>query len=393
MKIMRLFAALIGIAAAHPAFAQKPFPKGLPEDDTFFPLAVWLQSPNNAEQYQDIGINLYIGLWKGPTDEQLDRLEQAGMPVICDQPEDLEPFRDRSIIVGWMHGDEPDNAQSKESGEGYGPPIPPETIIRHYHEMNKRDPERPVFLNLGQGVAWDDWPGRGVRANHPEDYPKYVQGCDIVSFDIYPASSRREAVAGNLWYVPRGVRRLREWTEASKPVWCCIETTQINNPEVGPTPEQVRSEVWMALIEGASGIIYFAHQFQPRFIEAGLLADEEMRRAVGALNREIQDLAPVLNSPNHEAGLIIESSNPDVPISSMVKRHAGSLYIFAVSLRDAPTQGAFRLPEFGDAKIEVLGENRSIQSQSGAWKDDFEGHEVHLYRVPERTRSAREPSR
>ena len=30
----------------------------------------------------------------------------------------------------------------------------------------------------------------------------------------------------------------------------------------------------MALIHGADGIIYFAHQFKPKFIEAGLLADE-----------------------------------------------------------------------------------------------------------------------
>ena len=51
----------------------------------------------------------------------------------------------------------------------------------------------------------------------------------------------------------------------------------------------------MALIRGARGIIYFAHQFKPKFIEAGLLADEEMAAAVGAINKQIQELAPVLN--------------------------------------------------------------------------------------------------
>ena len=56
----------------------------------------------------------------------------------------------------------------------------------------------------------------------------------------------------------------------------------------------------MALIHGARGIIYFAHQFKPKFIEAGLLADEEMARGVAALNRQIRELAPVLNSPDAE---------------------------------------------------------------------------------------------
>ena len=43
-----------------------------------------------------------------------------------------------------------------------------------------------MLLNLGQGVAFDNYIGRGVRRNHPEDYPEYVKGCDIASFDIYP---------------------------------------------------------------------------------------------------------------------------------------------------------------------------------------------------------------
>ena len=67
------------------------------------------------------------------------------------------------------------------------------------------------MLNLGQGVAWDGWYGRGVRTNHPEDYSQYVRGGDIVSFDIYPAVHDKPAVAGKLWYVARGVDRLRGW--------------------------------------------------------------------------------------------------------------------------------------------------------------------------------------
>jgi hypothetical protein len=34
-------------------------------DPTFFPLAVWLQDPGNAPKYKDIGINVYVGLWRG----------------------------------------------------------------------------------------------------------------------------------------------------------------------------------------------------------------------------------------------------------------------------------------------------------------------------------------
>ena len=72
------------------------------------------------------------------------------------------------------------------------------------------------MLNLGQGVAWDEWFGRGPRSNHPEDYPEYVKGCDIVSFDIYPVVHGSPEVRGKLEFVARGVERLVGWTRRGK---------------------------------------------------------------------------------------------------------------------------------------------------------------------------------
>src|SRR6185295_14031226 len=118
---------------------------------------------------------------------QLAALKKADMKLICHQNEFALRNLDDPTIIGWMHGDEPDNAQSLGEGKGYGPPIKAEKIIEKYEAIKKADPSRPVLLNLGQGVAWDNYVGRGVRRNHPEDYLEYVKGSDIVSFDIYPA--------------------------------------------------------------------------------------------------------------------------------------------------------------------------------------------------------------
>jgi hypothetical protein len=59
--------------------------KGPLSDPGFFPIAVWLQDPANAPRYKDMGINVYVGLWKGPTEKQLAALKQHGMRVICAQ--------------------------------------------------------------------------------------------------------------------------------------------------------------------------------------------------------------------------------------------------------------------------------------------------------------------
>ncbi|QEH32279.1 hypothetical protein OJF2_07480 [Aquisphaera giovannonii] len=360
---------------------EPPFAKGLPDRPDYFPIAVWLQDTSNAAKYRDVGINVYVALWRGPTESQLDQLDAAGIRLICGQNRAALRFKDRPTIVGWMHGDEPDNAQSLGEGKGYGPPIAPAKIIDDYHEIRRADPDRPVMLNLGQGVAWDGWYGRGTRTNHPEDYAEYAKGCDIASFDIYPACSTDAAVAGKLWYVPHGVERLRKWAGPDRPVWCCIETTRISNVNRKATPAEIRAEVWMALIRGAKGIIYFAHQFKPTFIEAGLLADRDVAREVAAINRRIRDLAPVLNSPDVPDGVKVEVIGGRADrIATLVKRQGDSAYFFAASLDEKPTEVRFRLPAGVDSSVEVLDESRTLQAPAGGWSDRFGGYQVHLYR-------------
>ena len=130
------------------------------------------------------------------------RIVTEGQLTICAQNDVGLSSENADVIVGWMHGDEPDNAQPRRDRNGYGPPILPGVIVTEYERIRQRDASRPVLLNLGQGVAFDQYIGRGVRRNHPEDYPEYIKGCDIASFDIYPAVHRNEEVAGKLEFRP-----------------------------------------------------------------------------------------------------------------------------------------------------------------------------------------------
>lgn len=351
------------------------------DSKTHFPLGVWLQDPINATRYRDAGINTFVGLWQGPTDAQLDALKQNGLLVICAQNETALRRGDTNIVA-WMHNDEPDNAQSRGARFGFGSPIAPEKVVADYQHLKAADPGRPVLLNLGQGVAWDDWYGRGRRNNHPEDYPEYLKGCDIASFDIYPANHGSKAVAGNLWYVAHGVERLRQWTGGQKPVWACIECTHIAESGRKPTPSEVRSEVWMALIHGARGLIYFVHQFKPKFIEAALLEDSEMLAAVTALNQQITALAPVLNSPTLTNIVTVTTNDSSVPVATMVKQSGGQTYLFAAAMRGQTTTAKFSFKESAtNLRVEVLGEARSFTATNGMFADQFAPWAVHLYRV------------
>lgn len=363
--------------------ASSPYarwPNGPSPDPAYFPVGVWVQDPANAARYQQIGVNVYVGLWEGPTEEQLAALAEVGMRVVCVQNEVGLGQRDDPLIMAWMHGDEPDNAQALPDGKGWGAAVPPDEIIANYQRLKAQDPTRPVWLNLGQGVANEDFKGRAAPY---EDYPRYLEGADIVSFDVYPVAGIRKADGANyLWYVAKGVDRLRQWSSPPKPVWNVIETTRISS-QYRATPGQVEAEVWMSLIHGSQGIVYFAHEWEPRFVEARLLEDEEMRQAVGAINRQIRELAPVLNSPTVAGGAEVVSSAVDTPIDIMVKQYQGDTYLFAVPMRMGAAQGRFRVAgAVGTQTAEVLGEGRTIHVVDGDFADDFAEYQVHGYRLP-----------
>ncbi|MBK8101479.1 MAG: hypothetical protein IPK26_30735 [Planctomycetes bacterium] len=248
--LLTLFGALTAACGQDPAPIRPADHNGLSTDPQFFPLAVWVQDPANGPRYRELGINTYVGLWQGPTREQLAELDRHGLKVVCAQNE-VALAHPGTTILAWLHGDEPDNAQ-EVAGGGYGPPIEPAKVIAEYERLRQAD-RRPVMLNLSQGAAWDGWWGRGVRTNHPEDYAGYLRGCDLASFDIYPVTHKKPEVHDRLEFVGHGVRRLTQWS-GGKPVFACIETTHIDNAESRPTPEQVRAEVWIAITCGARGI-------------------------------------------------------------------------------------------------------------------------------------------
>jgi hypothetical protein len=344
-----------------------------------FPIAVWLQEPSLAKRYAAAGINLYVGLWQGPTDQQLSDLKAAGMPVICEQNAiGLQHLSDPTI-VGWMQIDEPDNAQPiPGQPNSYGPCVPPSSLLDRYNAMRTADPTRPVYLGLGQGVANDDWYGRG-NGTSLDDYKTYVKGGDILSYDVYPMAGLHDV--NKLWFVAKGLDRFKGWSNGTKTMWEAIECTDIGG-EGGPTPDQVRSEIWMVLVHGATGIVYFVHQFKPTEDDNELLDNPTMLAAVTSINQELHQLSPVLLSPTVTDGATVKSSNDQAPIDILVKHHNDSIYILAAGMRNGAATGTFIVKGVPlSATADVIGEGRSIPVHDSQFTDNFTAYGTHTYRI------------
>jgi hypothetical protein len=376
-----------------PAYYRQ-WASGVSADQSYFPISVWLQSSANIAAYRAIGINMYVGLYGGPTEAQLTAQVAGSMPVICEQNNVGLSSANSGLIKAWTQVDEPDNAQN-----GTQDPLTAAEIVARCRTMKSLDSARPVFINFGCGAASDAWYGRGNRTNHPEDYAEYAKGADIVCFDIYPFNTypsaasaaawikaHDDAVAGNPWFVAAGVDKMRAAVANKKPVWAWLECTNINsNAAYKLTPANVKSEAWMAIVHGARGIGYFCHEFNADGsykMDDAPLHDDAMRLAISAINASIASLAPALNERSVTNGVAVAPSNAGIPVDSMLKRHDGSTYLFAVAMRPGACSATFTLRGFsGGGTVEVIGENRSLSAQDGAFTDSFSDYGVHVYRI------------
>lgn len=363
------------------SFGQTPGNRNLKPD--FFPIAVWAQNPTNAEAYKNIGVNMFVAV--NLNQETLDLLKKAGMLAIAHQNDFGRANLIDKTIYAWMHGDEPDNAQAKKNGEkGYDPCVDPAIIIADYEKIKKSDPSRPVYLNLGRAVAYTKWGGRGACTGNVDSYKMskngYLKACDLASFDIYPVNASEPEVKNRLEWVATGIKNLIEWSDYSKPMWCWIETSKIGEKtDRKPTPAEVKSEVWMALIHGAKGFGYFCHSFLKPMDTAAPLHDPEMSAGLKSINAEVTSLAKVLNSDNTKGYATAVSSNNEVPVDIMTKKQGKENYIFAIAMRSGDTKASFNVKS--GKQVEVLGENRTIKISKGQFSDDFSSYGVHLYKI------------
>lgn len=366
----------------------KGWSKGISTDPTFFPIGVWLQLPSHAMELSKLGVNIYIGNNAG-TDalmaSDLATLKGLGMYALIGQDSvGLANIDDPTIIGWWMTPDEPDNAQSDGNG-GYGPPVAPSTLVTQYNAYKAKDPNRPIFLGLGQGVAYANYEGRG---SNPPAESGYVPASDIIAFDIYPynncsGDANAQVTCGQFWLNASGVDNLHQWSNRNQAVWTDIETTVIGAGTTdGPTPVQTTSEVWLSLIHSANGIIYFIDSWVPSFREDAIFETMPMVTAVTALNQQIKSLAPELNSATLPNIVAAASSNSAAPVDTMVKANGTSLYVFSAISRAGTATATFAISGMtGNGVATVVGENRTINIVSGGFSDAFAANGVHIYQI------------
>ncbi|MGQ9732210.1 MAG: hypothetical protein ACUVX8_13185 [Candidatus Zipacnadales bacterium] len=252
------------------------------------------------------------------------------------------------------------------------PRTPPERIAEQYRSKQAADPARPIYLNL---TARFFEPYRQLPL---ENYQAYCAATDIVGFDHYPIYGWGRP--DRIHEIAQVTAALRELAGEGKPVWAILEVTNggqwVREDMRAPTPEEIRAEVWMAIINGATGIGYSPHVWKPRYEQCRI--PEENQQALRQINAQITALTPVLLGNPVEG--ISSTSEGELPIDVMARQGPDAIYIFAANLLRTERTAKITVPGLqSGTRIEVLDENRTLTAAEGAFTDSFGELAVHIY--------------
>lgn len=372
------------------------FSPSLPSGPNFFPIGVWFESVlATADVTRDkaAGINTYVQL----TDD-------SDLALIRDQGLYALPSVTSPQASGYLLSDEVDmwagagaaSWTGRQQGEGqvctapkpdcgytvqeaFSAQLPGHALI--YANYGKgvtfdlKNPEAEHFVNTFQDIVSADnyWFTDPYICSHVEGGAVFAGGKDMAD-----GPCRLSAHYG--WTVDR-VRSLVR-PGGSKPVWAFVELGHpfAETDSLTATAPQIRAAVWSSVIHGARGVVYFNHSFGGTCVTQHLLRDEcgaEVRPTVTAVNQQLTSLAPVLNSPSI-SGLVSHVGSVDVS----VKAYEGHFYLLAAATENRAQTVSFKLACGAGLSASVLGEDRTVPLDHGAFTDRFaDSNSVHLYRI------------
>lgn len=340
----------------------------------FFPIYVWSPPPTMdwLTYFNGLGINTAMNNGWQPeyNGMMLDNAQALGMYSILkfDAGQVNHP-----ALLTWMADDEPDI---------YG--VPPEELEAQFDYIRSVDPNHLIVTNLSCGFYYDenfDFIPAALNGSR-EWYYQYAAVTDLLSFDFYPVTgwNRPDWV-----YIPGPATEMlfNEYANSQKPVWAIVEASDADlswtPPETrGPTPEEMRFEVWHAVIHGATGIGYFTIAFNPfRWANIDQAIEAEMTRTNGQLTA----LTEVILSMPPDLSLTVSEASGQT-CNYMVRR-SGNTYYLLVDNADMARQAATITATFDRqlGSVSVYDESRQIIPDGNSFTDSFAPLEVHIYEI------------
>ena len=329
----------------------------------FFPIGVWVAPDYAYATWQARGLNTVVGIGFD-LEGSIAEANRLGLHMIREPRPNPADDANEALLLAWAQPDEPDGIFSQ---------VPYTSIQAQYNTWKGIAPNRAVFINfvgdlnqydLVTSESGDAW------------YRKYVLGADWICADKYPVNQG----ITNFAVMGQTMEHLKLMA-GTKPIFAFIESSDIDTTDghPGPSPEQLRAEMWEVIVHGARGIWFFPEQITPTFLFDTTPANvaTEMTKQ----NVTITALASVLQGAVNPSGL---SATAAMPLDAGWRNAASGAYFIVVNVSGtAQNARSIALGGIGNAaSASVYGEARSVTISGGSISDDFAPYAVHIYVVP-----------
>ncbi|HUT60828.1 MAG TPA: hypothetical protein VNA25_23525 [Phycisphaerae bacterium] len=301
----------------------------------------------------------------------------------------IEKFKDHPALLLWQISVEEDMGIGKKKLQAEGvnewrprPNATAKDLAERYRVVKKADPKHPVLVMYsgGQMLAADRKFGWTLPT--PEKfYYETAKHADILYHDLFPVANN---TANDLKQIADATKLLVKYTRGRKHLWVAVDAgdrKRWTTKSHAPTGEEIRCELWQAIVHGAHGLGFDYTGFNP-WASIRMSADGE--KGLTAAVKQIEQLkAPILLG-RVEHALQVTSAG-DGKVDATLRRHGGKTYIFAVNVEAKPCEATIKPlePKLTAGKAKVLGEDRTVDINGGKIKDRFDARAVHLYEIAE----------
>ena len=361
----------------------------------YFPIGVWTQPLSLFATWKARGVNTMVSDAPPDTIANWDQaVKKQGFRTIRPPAENPSDDVGNAVLLAWAQKDEPDM-----TGEGY---VNYPAYLANYQAWKKADPNRPIYLNFSGGdvLGARPDPDPSDYAANPDCSPNgtpwpfncsltsnhlnYINNTlDWVSNDIYPVSGNLpdDLARYDLTDLGAPIATLQSWT--TKPEFCYIETAPIYDR--GVTSDELRAEVWLAIVYGVRGFVYFPDKFD----SSGNWVDwdgtpDDVAKEMTKQDAVINSLAPVLQGDINPADLGI--SVPSPLLACWRKAPSGKYFIVVnpvatvksnVTLTLTGTAGGTTATVFNETPTRTI----TLGGGGTTITDSFTAFAVHVYVV------------
>ena len=341
------------------------------DDEYFFPIALYMQSPNDISYQKSLGINTFIlnGDWqKFSNISFLDSCKKNSVWGIINHIESQKIKHD--ALMGWYLFDEPDiHGQN------------PKELIEKHKFLKNHYPNKITMLGIGSGFS-------RLRGKKESDYvsdklyKKYFLASDIINFNYYPVYNCEPEnifLIGELQkefskIIPNNKVPLQFIECVNGTTSSCSNSDRFDN--YGINPQELENHVWQAIINGAKGIIYYTHYLD--YGTSRFLLDDHLVKKMTYINSVIDKFKSAILNKNSSTEF---QSNFPNDIDLVAKNHNDNIILFVANTSNSPREILIY------TNIDLMG--KTIEKYSGdiiisnknSFNDRIEPLEVCIYTI------------